>query len=262
MIRRRAGLPAPGPGLPGPFSLGGPGVLAAALETAGFRDVTVEALDAPLRMSSAAECLRFEQESFGALHQMLAGVPAEEREDVWAEVEDDAAPVRDLDGFVGPCELLVGSGVTMSAEPVLRVAAVQSTPVVPRPRRHRRPSRGRHRARGRGRRVSWSSSRRRWSRATPTGCGVGRAWADAALYQRLHDQAVDVPGPVTERLGEAARSAGAWVVVGVTERVPSGHASTTRWSTWTRAGRSPACTASWCRPVVSAPSGATAWDRP
>lgn len=48
------------------------------------------------------------------------------------------------------------------------------------------------------------------------------AWSDAALYRRLHDQAVDVPGPVTERLGQAARSAEAWVVVGITERTPSG----------------------------------------
>jgi nitrilase len=48
------------------------------------------------------------------------------------------------------------------------------------------------------------------------------AWSDGAWYERLHDQAVDIPGPVTEVLGAAAREAGAWVVVGVTERVRSG----------------------------------------
>ena len=47
-------------------------------------------------------------------------------------------------------------------------------------------------------------------------------WADAQWYERLHDQAVDIPGPATEALGAAAREAGAWVAVGVTERVPSG----------------------------------------
>ena len=36
IIRRRAGLPAPAPGLPGPFSLGGPGALEAAFVAAGF----------------------------------------------------------------------------------------------------------------------------------------------------------------------------------------------------------------------------------
>ncbi|MDP9388038.1 MAG: carbon-nitrogen hydrolase family protein [Actinomycetota bacterium] len=48
------------------------------------------------------------------------------------------------------------------------------------------------------------------------------AWSDGGWYQRLWDQAVDVPGPVTVALGAAARRAGAWVAVGVNERVPSG----------------------------------------
>jgi nitrilase len=48
------------------------------------------------------------------------------------------------------------------------------------------------------------------------------AWSDGGWYQRLHDQAVEIPGPATERLGAAANEAGAWVVVGVTERVASG----------------------------------------
>ena len=42
IIRRRANLGPPLPGQPGPFSLGAPGVLAAAYERAGFRDVAVE----------------------------------------------------------------------------------------------------------------------------------------------------------------------------------------------------------------------------
>ncbi len=48
------------------------------------------------------------------------------------------------------------------------------------------------------------------------------AWSDRLWYQRLWDQAVDIPGPVTGALGAAARRADAWVVVGVNERVPSG----------------------------------------
>ena len=43
--------------------------------TAGFRDVTVDVVESPVRMATAAECVRFEQESFGALHQMLSGLP-------------------------------------------------------------------------------------------------------------------------------------------------------------------------------------------
>jgi nitrilase len=48
------------------------------------------------------------------------------------------------------------------------------------------------------------------------------AFSDRDWYERLHDQAVDIPGPTTEALGAAAREAGTWVAVGVSERVRSG----------------------------------------
>ncbi len=108
IIRRIAGLPAPAPGLPGPFSLGGPGVLDAAYETAGFEDVDVRAVDAPVRFSTAAECVRFERESFGALHAMLAGVTEAERDQAWTEIETELGQFEGPNGFEGPCELLVG----------------------------------------------------------------------------------------------------------------------------------------------------------
>src|SRR5664279_5521877 len=69
IIRRRAALPAPLPGQPGPFSFGASGVIEAAFERGGLSDVEVKRMSAPVRMASAAECVRFERESFGALHQ-------------------------------------------------------------------------------------------------------------------------------------------------------------------------------------------------
>ena len=109
IIRAAASLPAPGPGLPGPFSMGAPGVAEAKLAEAGFRDVGVVAVDSPVRLSSAAECLRFEKESFGALHQMLSGLDAPARDKAWDEVEAALQQFETPDGFVGPCELLVVS---------------------------------------------------------------------------------------------------------------------------------------------------------
>jgi nitrilase len=38
------------------------------------------------------------------------------------------------------------------------------------------------------------------------------------LHRRMWDNAVDVPGPLTDRLGQAARKARAWVAIGVNER--------------------------------------------
>ncbi len=109
IIRRRANLPAPQPGQPGPFSLGGPGVLEAALTTAGFRNVIVEAVPSPLQLPSAAECVRFERESFGALHQMLSTLSDAERDDVWDEIARELAAFEGDHGFEGPCEMLVAA---------------------------------------------------------------------------------------------------------------------------------------------------------
>jgi ubiquinone/menaquinone biosynthesis C-methylase UbiE len=112
IIRRRAQLPAPQPGQPGPFSLGSPGVLEAAYTQAGFRDVQVYTVAAPLRLPSAKECVRFERESFGALHQMLSGVGEAEREAAWQEIEESLRQFEGPGGFEGPCELLIGIGAS------------------------------------------------------------------------------------------------------------------------------------------------------
>jgi SAM-dependent methyltransferase len=109
IIRRIAGLPAPEPGLPGPFSLGAPGVAESAYAAAGLVDITVSRVPSPVRMESAAECVRFERESFGALHQMLSGVDADRRDDAWREIEEALTQFEGPEGFVGPCEMLVVS---------------------------------------------------------------------------------------------------------------------------------------------------------
>ena len=109
IIRRRAQLPPPQAGQPGPFSLGAPGAAERAMTEAGFRDVDVEVVSSPVRMASAADCVRFERESFGALQQMLVGLAPAEREAAWAEIEDALRQFEGPDGFTGPCEMLVVS---------------------------------------------------------------------------------------------------------------------------------------------------------
>jgi SAM-dependent methyltransferase len=111
IVRRRAALPAPLPGQPGPFSFGAPGAIEAVYRDAGSVDVEVRHVPAPVRMSSAAECVRFERESFGALHQMLASLSESERTDVWSEIEQQLSQFETPDGFEGPCELIVSVGI-------------------------------------------------------------------------------------------------------------------------------------------------------
>ncbi len=110
IIRRRAQLPPPLPGQPGPFSLGEEGVLDAAFKKAGFINVRSKFVDAPVVMDSAKECVRFEYESFAALHQMLGGVSDEEKKAAWQEIEDELSKFENGNGFSGPCELVVGVG--------------------------------------------------------------------------------------------------------------------------------------------------------
>jgi len=70
----------------------------------------VRVVEAPLHLASAAECVRFEQESFGALHQMLSGLDESARNEAWVEIGTELSQFEGPDGFAGPCELLVAAG--------------------------------------------------------------------------------------------------------------------------------------------------------
>lgn len=111
VIRRRAQLPPPLPGQPGPFSLGSAGVLEESYKRAGFRGVQTRTIPAPLSMASARECVGFERESFGALGQMLSGLDDTQKEAAWAEIEQELEKFEVSGKFEGPCELVVGGGV-------------------------------------------------------------------------------------------------------------------------------------------------------
>jgi hypothetical protein len=110
VIRRHAALPPPAPGQPGPFSLGAPGRIEELFAAAGLVDIQVRKVDAPVVLSSAAECLRFEQESFGALHQMLAKLDDAAKSAAWAEVGAKLVAFEKNGRFEGPCVMLAAVG--------------------------------------------------------------------------------------------------------------------------------------------------------
>ena len=92
----------------------GPGVMAAALRQTGFGAIETEAISAPLRLASAAACVRFQREAFGALIQMLANVSDAERAAAWAEIEEELGQFEGSEGFAARCELIVGAGTNDS----------------------------------------------------------------------------------------------------------------------------------------------------
>ena len=109
IIRRRAQLPPPVPGQPGPFSLGAPGVLEGIFNQAGFANPEIRVVPVPHRMTSAAEYVRVAREAFGAFNAMMAHLPPQERESVWNEVEGSMRSFESSDGFEVPGECLVGA---------------------------------------------------------------------------------------------------------------------------------------------------------
>ncbi|MEZ5817694.1 MAG: methyltransferase domain-containing protein [Hyphomicrobiaceae bacterium] len=112
VIRRHAALPPPAPGQPGPFSLGSPGRIEALFEAAGLVDVEVRRINAPVILPTAADCLRFEQESFGALHQMLGKLDEAGKARAWAEVGEKLKAFETSGRFEGPCVMIAAVGRT------------------------------------------------------------------------------------------------------------------------------------------------------
>jgi hypothetical protein len=95
-------------GQPGPFNLGGDGVLDDAFKQAGFTNVKSQVVNAPVIMPTAKDCVQFEYESFAALHQMLVGLSDDEKKAAWEEIQSELLRFEDENGFSGPCELVVG----------------------------------------------------------------------------------------------------------------------------------------------------------
>ncbi len=110
IIRNRAKLPPPLPGQPGPFSLGAVGVIEKAFLQAGFINVKSVLVNSPLELPLAKDCVQFERESFGALHQMLSGLSDSDSQTVWNEIEQELKQFETEKGFIGPCEMIVAVG--------------------------------------------------------------------------------------------------------------------------------------------------------
>ncbi len=109
IIRRRAQLPPPVPGQPGPFSLGGPGVLEGVFREAGFASPEIRTVPVPHRMGGSAEYVQLAREAFGGFNAMMAHLSPQERESAWDEVETAMRRFESPAGFEVPGECLVGS---------------------------------------------------------------------------------------------------------------------------------------------------------
>ena len=121
IIRRRAELPPPAPGLPGPFSCVDPrraargGRLRRGRGAPGRGAAPAWRAPPSARGSSASRSARCTRCS--------PALTEAEREEAWGEVEEALREFEGPAGFVGPCELLVGVGHALTLVRTARAAS-------------------------------------------------------------------------------------------------------------------------------------------
>ena len=110
ILLRHAGKVPPGPGQPGIFALGAPGVLERLLVDNGFVGIEQRRLALSLQMPSAAQALTMMHEAFGAYRAVLSDSTESVRRAAWAEVAEILTTYETSTGFVAPAEVLVAAG--------------------------------------------------------------------------------------------------------------------------------------------------------
>ncbi|MFI9005791.1 class I SAM-dependent methyltransferase [Actinosynnema sp. NPDC053489] len=97
----RLDLPAPAPGVPGPFGMADPEVPARHLAAAGFTDVSVTEVEVPFELPSPEAYARFtEAITPVAIRRRAREVLGADTSALWAEVAASTAPHRRPDGSV------------------------------------------------------------------------------------------------------------------------------------------------------------------
>jgi len=105
---KHAGLPPRDPYQSGGLlSLGKPGLIDELFRSAGFKDVATTRMDAPFRLPSAQDYLRFIRTSASPLQQILGKLGAEAADAAWEDMEERLKVFETTEGWTGPNELLL-----------------------------------------------------------------------------------------------------------------------------------------------------------
>ena len=105
---RHAGLPPATPFKPGTLmSLGQPGLMNGLLAAAGFSDICVRALDAPMRLPTVRHYVDFVQTAGLPIMAILAPLTAAAQAAAWQDIEQQLKRFNTGDEWVGPNQLLL-----------------------------------------------------------------------------------------------------------------------------------------------------------
>jgi ubiquinone/menaquinone biosynthesis C-methylase UbiE len=126
--RRHAGLAPGSPFEPGTLlSLGQPGRLAELLAHAGFEQIELRDIAAPMRLPSVRHYIDFVQAAGSPIMALLAPLPAVARRAAWRDIERQLECFNTAEGWQGPNGLLLCSALSpapaRAGRPPLRAAA-------------------------------------------------------------------------------------------------------------------------------------------
>lgn len=106
-VRRHLGLPQ---AQSSAHSLGEVAVLQQSLEAGGFCKIEIHALDLPIHMASAEECVRYLQAASRTLKELTSPLSREERKEVWDEVQQALTVFEGAQGFEVSHKVIVAAG--------------------------------------------------------------------------------------------------------------------------------------------------------
>ncbi len=113
---RHAGLAPASPFKPGTLmSLGQPGLMQSLLAAAGFSDIHVLALDAPMRLPTVQHYIDFVQTAGLPIMALLAPLPLAAQRAAWQDIETQLQRFSSAAGWLGPNELLLCSATRPAA---------------------------------------------------------------------------------------------------------------------------------------------------
>ncbi len=107
VVRQRLGIPQ----VQSPaHSLGEEAVLRQSLVEGGFSEIELHALDLPMRMASAEECIRYLQATSPTLKELTSTLSQDERKKVWDEVQEALTVFEGTQGFEVIHKVIVAAG--------------------------------------------------------------------------------------------------------------------------------------------------------
>jgi ubiquinone/menaquinone biosynthesis C-methylase UbiE len=111
IIRRVGNIPYPAPGEPWMYALGESGALKDVYSRAGFLNVSVHAVPIQRRLPSAADAIGNMRKGAGELREFMSRLNDADREQAWAEIEEQFRRFEGPNGFEVPGEVLIGVGM-------------------------------------------------------------------------------------------------------------------------------------------------------